>query len=305
MNDGADRERMMNEPIAVNARPRQAIGGRLVVGLVALAFLAGFALMGYAMWQWKPFDATTQSATDNGAEGSLSVVDPALAPPRAPAEAAPQGISSAASSLTLDAQSARMAELEQRIARVSIAAEGAAGNARRAEGMMMAFAARRALDSGQPLGYVEQQIRLRFGAAQPKAVATIMNAAAEPVTLPELRAGLETILTSHSNGAQDRNWWESASQAIRTLVIIREADQPSSLPSERIASARIHVEAGMIDAAIEDVLALGPSQSANAWLEKARRYNEARRALDLIEAAAMLESRAAVDTANGSATNRR
>ncbi len=60
---------------------------------------------------------------------------------------------------------------------------------------------------------------------------------------------------------------------------------------DRLARARRAVEAGQIEDAIKEMAAL-PSQAAiMQWLDQARRYNEAHRALDVIEAAAILEPR--------------
>src|SRR3546814_289458 len=87
----------------------------------------------------------------------------------------------------------RVSELEDRMSRIKVQAQAASGNAARAEGLLIAFAARRALDTGGPLGYIEGQLRLRFGRAQPRAVATIINAAREPATLQDLQAGLVEI----------------------------------------------------------------------------------------------------------------
>src|SRR3546814_8195783 len=90
----------------------------------------------------------------------------------------------------------RVSELEDRIPRINVQAQAASGNAARAEGLLIAFAARRALDTGGPLGYIEGQLRLRFGRAQPRAVATIINAAREPVTLQDLQDRKSTRLNS-------------------------------------------------------------------------------------------------------------
>src|SRR3546814_10207214 len=61
-----------------------------------------------------------------------------------------------------NALAARVAELEQRLSRITLQAESASGNASRAEGLLVAFAVRRALDRGLSLGYLDAQLRLRF-----------------------------------------------------------------------------------------------------------------------------------------------
>ena len=45
----------------------------------------------------------------------------------------------------------------------------ASGNAARAEGLLIAFSARRTLERGNDLGYLGDQLRLRFGDAEANA----------------------------------------------------------------------------------------------------------------------------------------
>lgn len=185
-----------------------------------------------------------------------------------------------------------MLDLEQRLMRVSVAAQAASGYANRAEAMMVAFAARRALDAGTPLGYIDGQLRLLFGEAQPKAVATIINAANEPVTVNKLRAGLADIGQTIDESNASKGWWSAAMHMLGTLVEIRRADAPPPAPERRLERARRDVEAGQIEDAMSEVAALPQQPAIAQWLEQARRYNEAHRALDVIEAAAILEPRA-------------
>jgi len=195
--------------------------------------------------------------------------------------------------LSAEQQTMRMLDLEQRLTRVAVSAQAASGYANRAEAMMIAFAARRALDAGAPLGYVEGQLRLLFGDAQPKAVATILNASTAPVTISDLRAGLDTIGTAVTRGSPSESWWAGAVRELRGLAVIRPAGAPSPEPEQRIARARLHVESGRVEDAMREISGLRQQPETVRWLEKARRYNEAHRALDVIEAAAILEPRAA------------
>src|SRR3546814_21057224 len=59
--------------------------------------------------------------------------------------------------------------------------------------LLIAFAARRALDRGLSLGYLEAQLRLRFGDDQPNAVKTIINTARDPITPEKLRSELDEM----------------------------------------------------------------------------------------------------------------
>ena len=44
-------------------------------------------------------------------------------------------------------------------------------------GLLLTYAVRRTLDNGAPLGYLAEQLRLRFGATQPQAVRAVISAA--------------------------------------------------------------------------------------------------------------------------------
>jgi hypothetical protein len=195
----------------------------------------------------------------------------------------------AGSADAVDLVALRVSELEDRLARLKVEADAASGNAGRAEGLLVAFAARRALDKGESLGYLENQLRLRFGDAQPKAVATIINAAREPVTLPELEATLDDLQPSLVRNAPESHWWIAFMRELRELVVIRRASTPSPLAPPRMERAQRLLSAGKVDGAIAEIEQLPGRAMADRWLQMARRYNEARRALDLIEAAAVLQ----------------
>jgi hypothetical protein len=267
---------------------------RLIIALALLAFVIGLAAMTWVVTNWQGglrFGTLDPAAMPSGPATMLNSADGADPTQGMPdARGSTRGASEVLNAAT---QVDQVAALEQRLTRVAVAAEAASGYANRAEAMMIAFAARRALDTGTSLGYVEAQLRLLFGEAQPKAVATIVNAAEKPVTLGTLRAGLVTIGTAIERGSPNEGWWSAAMRELRGLAVIRQADAPSPEPRERLARARLNVESGQIEAAIGEVSSLSRQPEMTQWLEQARRYNEARRALDVIEAAAILEPRTA------------
>src|SRR5687768_16069283 len=78
---------------------------------------------------------------------------------------------------------ARVAGLEARLSRAENAARRAEGSAGRTDALVVAFAARRAIDRGVPLGYLETLLVDRFGARHPSAVATIVTVSRTPVRL--------------------------------------------------------------------------------------------------------------------------
>ena len=159
------------------ARPKRRLLSWLVVPLIA--FIAGLAFMGWLLTRW-----------DRGAEWLGIVPAPVVAAPQPVATpqsqaGVPGAILSPAQPGAVDADTGRrVAQLEQRVAQLDLQSRAAVGNADRAEGLLVAFAARRALDRGVALGYIEGLLRQRFAQTQPQAVATIITTAREnPVTL--------------------------------------------------------------------------------------------------------------------------
>jgi hypothetical protein len=63
------------------------------------------------------------------------------------------------------------------------------------------------------------------------------------------------------------------------------------MPAERLRRATRWLEAGQVDVALAEVLRMPGRGNARDWIASARRYVAARRALDAIETAALLEPR--------------
>ena len=264
-------------------RSVRPLAGRLLVAAVLLLLVVGLGALVWMLTSGKDgigLGMGEEAPANGTAPAEIISMVPTVTPP-APAAATPEALTG------------RVADLEQRIIRVSVAAQSASAYANRAEAIMVAFAALRALDAGTSLDYLEGQLRLLFGEAQPRAVATIINAAADPVTVNKLRAGLEDIHVQFDRSTQRGSWWSSAVQTVGSLFELRSAGTPLPEPRERLARARRAVEAGQIEAAIKEMAALPPRPAVAQWLEQARRYNEAHRALDVIEQAAILEPRTA------------
>jgi hypothetical protein len=183
----------------------------------------------------------------------------------------------------------RVTRVEQRLAELDNASRAAVGNADRAEGLLVAFAARRALDRGVQLGYIEHLLRQRFGQTQPQAVGMIITAAREPVTLQELQRELEEIGPHLAASGPNQNWWSAFKRELGSLITIRREGTQSTIPSERLRRAYAHMSAGEVNFALVEVLRMPGREQARAWVQKARRYVAARSALDTIETAALLD----------------
>lgn len=185
----------------------------------------------------------------------------------------------------------RVAALEQRITRLDLQSQAAAGYAARAEGMLIAFATRRAIERGQRLGFLEDQLRLRFGEARPNAVQTVIDASRDPVTLDQLLVQLDTIGSGLVEMPGDAGILSRLRHELSQLFRIRTADTPSSIASERLARARSHLEGGRVERAIAEIRAMPNAPLASEWLERASRYAETQRALEVLEAVAIYETR--------------
>jgi hypothetical protein len=163
------------------------------------------------------------------------------------------------------------------------------GNTSRADALLVAFAARRAIENGTPLGYVTDQLRLRFGTSQPQAVVAILQAAQAPVTIELLQTELTAIDNLLVRGNVDEALWAKVKREFSELFVLRKSDSPSLAPTQRMLRAHALVESGNISEAIKEISAMPGASSPAAlnWLAKARRYQQTRIALDTLERSAL------------------
>lgn len=185
----------------------------------------------------------------------------------------------------------RVAAMEQRLTRLDIQAQSAAGNAARAEGLLIAFAARRAIERGAPLGYLADQLRLRFGEARPNAVQTVIDAAQNPVTLDRLIARLDGIAPRLTDAPPDEGLFTWLGREISEVFVVRREDTPSPVAERRLERARLFLESGRIEAAVSEVRNLPNAGEAEEWIADAERFAAAQRALETLETAAVLDPR--------------
>lgn len=273
------------ERVDAGARPGRSLLSLLL--LPGIAFILGIAAMGWLLTKW------------GAAAAYLGVAPAPQAPPRPAPQPAPIIAEAPAAAtggetqrLVIDPETIRrVTQLEQRIGQIDYQSRAAVGNADRAEGLLVAFAARRALDRGVALGYIEGLLRERFGDSQRQAVATIITASRQPVTLEELQEGLQEVGPELIGAGPGQNWWSALKAELGSLVMVRKVGTPSTMPAERLRRATRRLEAGQVDVALAEVLRIPGQANAEAWIADARRYVAARRALDAIETAALLDPR--------------
>jgi hypothetical protein len=207
---------------------------------------------------------------------------------QAPAPAPSQQVPAAESLAAVDA--ARISTIESRLSAIESQAQAAAGSAGRADAMLIAFAARRAIDRGVALGYLESLLVQRFGAAHQAAVATIVTASRDPVLLDGLIAEYRALGPSLQRGGPEEGWWEGFRRELGSIISVHRADTPSPQPQARFERALARLEIGQVDTALAETMRLPGAAGATQWIAKARRYIAAHRALDEIESAALLGS---------------
>lgn len=186
------------------------------------------------------------------------------------------------------ADAARISTLESRMAAIEGKAQAAAGSAGRADALLVAFAARRAIDRGVALGYLEPLLVQRFGEKHQAAVATVITASRDPVQLDALTSQFEALGPAIRGGGPEENWWDGFKRELGSIVSIHRADVPSPQPQARYDRALARLKGGQVDAALAEVMRLPGAANANQWIVDARRYIAVHRALDELESAALL-----------------
>lgn len=187
-------------------------------------------------------------------------------------------------------EAARLVQLERRVNAVENATQQAAGSAGRADALLLAFASRRAIDRGVPLGYLESLLADRFGREHPRAVALIITASRNPVTLDQLITEYEQMGEALRGAAPDESFWTGFKREMGTLIEVRRASTPSAKPEARYDRALASLRDGRADVALSETMRLPGAVRASGWAAKARRYIAAHRALDEIESAALLSN---------------
>jgi hypothetical protein len=259
--------------------------------LVALlgAFVLGGALAGYGVWRYgddlrigmdkRPVSVAAPASTASFLPGPVPVA------PASDAAEAVQRVTQQQGGLDQ-----RIAAAEQRITQLDLQAQAAWGNAARAEGLLIAFSARRALDRGSDLGFLADQLQLRFGDAMPNAVGTVIAFGRQPVTLDQLVARLDGLAPELAKSG-GRLSWDRFTSELAGLFVVRRESTPSPQPELRLERARLFLQSGRVEAAVAEVRNLPGVGKAGTWIRDAQRYAAAQSALDRIETAAVLEPR--------------
>lgn len=255
------------------------LGARFAIAFLLILVGAAIATWGLARWE--------------GAAKVLGVV-PAERPEPLPQiqQLAPgEGPSAAEPQTSLNpAIAEQIGELQARLQRIESETEEAQGSTVRADGLLIAFSARRAIDRGVTLGYLEPLLIDRFGTEHPQAVATIVTASRSPVRLTELIARYQDLRSQLVGPPPDEDFLTGIKRGLSSLVSVRRSDRPSSRPQARYERSLAHLMSGEVDSALVETMRLPGAPRARDWIADARRYVAVHRALDRIESAALMGS---------------
>lgn len=262
---------------------------RAVLGTSLLAFMGGAALIG-----WLVYDDKLPIETGFG-RAEVAAPNPTASPLAAqPSPSASPSLAAVAGGMDQ-----RIAALEQRLARLDLQAAATEGNTARAEALLVALATRRAIERGAPLGYLETQLKLRFGDAQANSVAALIDNAQRPVTIDQLNSDLEALGPTLLGTPANEGGWARFTRELSGLFVVRRGDAPSTQPDARLDRARLMLRSGQVEAAMAEVQRLPGAAAATDWINAARRYVTSQKALDLIETAALLEPEKLKDATGG------
>lgn len=285
---------------------RKSGSNRGIIAAALAAFVVGGLLVGYVVW----YNLDGSSSADS-ADATPIAAASTVAPDETPSAVIAPSPTGGELAEAIEADNAeeavevvtrvaeqqggldqRLAAAEQRLARLDLQAEAASGNAARAEALLIAFATRRVIERGAELGYLADQLRLRFGDERPNAVETIITfARSNPrIRLDQLILRLDGLgpqLTADENGLS----FDNLTRELGDLFVIRRESTPSALPERRLERARFALEQGRYQAAIDEIKAMPGATKAEAWIADTERFRDVMVALENIETAAVLDQR--------------
>lgn len=263
------------------------------VGIGVGTFLLGAALVGLVWWSGVGPGDFVQVRRE-GPVKLTAPPAPSPVPVVVPAEATAAQARQAVAKVEQVVQQqggldSRVAAMEQRLSKLDLQLQAASGNAARTEGLLVAFAARRAIERGAPLGYLADQLQLRFGDGHPKAVSTVIDFSHNPVTLDQLTARLDGLAPDLVKAPPHEGALSWLGRELSDLFVIRRESTPSPEPERRLDRARLFLESGRVEPAVAEVQHLPNAQQAAGWIADAQRYDDVRQALDLLETTAILD----------------
>jgi hypothetical protein len=151
--------------------------------------------------------------------------------------------------------------------------------------MLLAMAARRAIENGKPIDALLPQLQATFGAAQPQALAALAKAGGQPLSNAALLSEFEILAPILSRPAG--TGWERMRYEFSTLFVLRKEANAAKPLTARLGRVRQNLIDGQTQAAVRLVRAMPGAANAADWIAKAEQAIAVQQALDGLDHAAL------------------
>jgi hypothetical protein len=153
------------------------------------------------------------------------------------------------------------------------------------EAMLLAIAARRAVENGKSIEILLPRLRMAFGQTSPQALATLAEAGAQPLSNAALLAEFEPLAPQLARPAG--TGWERIRYEFSTLFVLRPDDRAKSPSSARLERIKQNLIAGETATALRLVRALPGAPNGADWIAKAEKAVAVMGALDTLDRTAI------------------
>jgi hypothetical protein len=153
------------------------------------------------------------------------------------------------------------------------------------EAMLLAIAARRAVENGKSLYTLLPRLQKAFGQTNPKALATLAESGEQPLSNAALLAEFETLGPQLARPAG--TGWDRIRYELETLFVIRRGDRAPSPSSARLERIKQNLILGETATALRLVRGLPGAPNGADWIAKANKAVAVKVALDTLDNAAM------------------
>lgn len=274
----------------INPTPNGGMKFRTILILLLIAFVGGIIAAGWAITKYDLFQMDSDNAAiviDPATVSNANEAAPVASLPNNQRAEQPENIENQNDSINDQLINERVDSLDDRLSRINVQAQQASGNADRTESLLIAFSARRAIDSGSALGYVENELRLKFGNSNPNDVRDIIDAGNNPVRLATLQNQLDTASEILLSPNSDASTWDIMQKELGELFVIRKAGSQPPQADRRLARIKTALSNRDVKTAILEMEQMPGAQNAKEWIAMAKRYVRVQQALDAIEKTAI------------------
>lgn len=281
---------MSNNYEHMKPTPSGGIKFRTIIILLLIAFVGGTVAAGWTITKYDLFQTGNDNVAivvDRDTIAKVNETETASALPRNQSSESSQNIESQNDIINDKLINERVDSLDDRLSRINVQAQQASGNADRTESMLIAFSARRAIDSGSALGYVENELRLKFENSNPDDVRAIIDAGNNPVRLATLQNQLDIATEILLSPSSDASTWDIIKKELGELFIIRKAGSQPPQADRRLARIKTALANRDVKTAILEMEQMPGADNARDWIALAKRYLRVQQALDAVEKTAI------------------